>query len=125
MSKTWEYIARCGDRGHKFFKHLESGRIGVADNSGRTPDQTEDGILWLDRMRPVRAGLGGCDFPLIKESTGDACYTADPLASGLKMCALLDLEIQVTDGFKEVLTSMGGEGLRLTRHDDVVPVRKP
>lgn len=123
MSKTWELICRHKDS-HKFYKHLPTGKIAVADNSGTTPDRTEDGILWLDRLRPVRAGLKGCDFPLIRDSTGDECYTADPLASGLKTCALLDLEIQATDGLKEILRSMGGEGIRLTQRDDIVPVGK-
>lgn len=39
--------------GHRIFRgHFD--RFAIADDSGRTPDQTDDGILWLDRGRPLK-----------------------------------------------------------------------
>ena len=73
-----------------------SGRIGVADNSGWTPDRTDDGVLWLDQGRPVRVGPKGCDFPLVRDSTGDKCWTCDPLLSGLRACEDLGLRIELS-----------------------------
>jgi hypothetical protein len=45
-------------RGHKFFAD-PTGRIALADWSGDTPDQTDDGVLWLDPKRPIRINLEG------------------------------------------------------------------
>jgi hypothetical protein len=33
-------------------------RVGVADQSGETPDQTDDGVLYLDVSRPVVGPVG-------------------------------------------------------------------
>jgi hypothetical protein len=38
--------------GHKFFRD-ERGRIGIADDSGSDPTNTDDGVIYLDRSRPV------------------------------------------------------------------------
>jgi hypothetical protein len=39
---------------HKFFEDREHpGRIAVADRSGWFPNQTDDGVLWLDRDRII------------------------------------------------------------------------
>jgi len=43
-------------QGHKFFAD-QTGRIALADWSGDTPDQTDDGVLWLDPKRPIRITL--------------------------------------------------------------------
>jgi len=42
------------DGGHRYFAD-EAGRIAVADASGRYPEHTNDGVLWLDRDRPGEA----------------------------------------------------------------------
>jgi hypothetical protein len=36
------------DRGHKFFRDQDTGRVAIADWSGDYPHQTDDGVLWLD-----------------------------------------------------------------------------
>jgi hypothetical protein len=43
-------------QGHKFFAD-PTGRIALADWSGDTPDQTDDGVIWLDTKRPIRINL--------------------------------------------------------------------
>ncbi len=45
-------------KGHKFFAD-PTGRIALADWSGDTPDQTDDGVLWIDNRRPIRINLEG------------------------------------------------------------------
>ncbi len=47
----WTYIAGW-ENGHKFFRDNVTGLIGVADQSGYYPDETDDGVLWLDQTRP-------------------------------------------------------------------------
>jgi hypothetical protein len=36
------------NRGHKFFRDQDTGRVAIADWSGDYPHQTDDGVLWLD-----------------------------------------------------------------------------
>lgn len=53
----WEFVHKVRS-GHKFFKELGvsgqwTGRIGMADDSGRTPDLCEDGAMFLDMSRPI------------------------------------------------------------------------
>ncbi len=51
-SQGWQYIKRVG---HKYFHDRGTGRIAIADNSGKHPHQTEDGVLWLDMERSCTA----------------------------------------------------------------------
>jgi hypothetical protein len=46
----------CQD-GHKLFRCNESGQLAIADWSGRYPDQTDDGILFVSTSRPVVLSL--------------------------------------------------------------------
>lgn len=39
--------------GHKYFRDEVTKMIALADDSGSTPDRTEDGVLWLDFQRCV------------------------------------------------------------------------
>jgi hypothetical protein len=39
--------------GHKYFRDEITKMIALADDSGSTPDQTDDGVLWLDFQRCV------------------------------------------------------------------------
>lgn len=44
--------------GHRYFIDRTNGRIAVADESGRTPDQTDDGVLYADFTRHDHATVG-------------------------------------------------------------------
>lgn len=73
--KTNEIIWRMTEQlpdGHRLFTcRLEDGtfRHAIADNSGRTPEDTEDGILWLDNKRHLDAGSRemGPSIPLVND----------------------------------------------------------
>lgn len=59
--ETWKRIAE--------FTLAAMDGIAIADNSGETPDRTEDGVLYLDRSRPLRiddysGAQTGCWLPL-------------------------------------------------------------
>jgi hypothetical protein len=41
------------------------GAWAVADNSGVTPEQTEDGILWLDQRRNIKLDDGAPRIPVL------------------------------------------------------------
>jgi len=65
--------------GHRFFVDEHTGRMAVADDSGRVPDETDDGVLWLpDRPCIVRicgnASHLAATFPVEKDGD-DAVYS--------------------------------------------------
>lgn len=66
---TWEFLGRPGGGDyHRYFRDVDSGAVAIADNSGQTPDDTDDGPLWIDRNRPVRITTGeysGATVPVI------------------------------------------------------------
>lgn len=52
-------------RGHRFFE-APDGRIAVADESGEFPEDTDDGVLYLDFKRPV-VGTSMVFLPVVDE----------------------------------------------------------
>lgn len=48
----WDFVAHLAS-GHRLFRDTVSDRIAIADNSGTTPDQTEDGTIWLNVKEPA------------------------------------------------------------------------
>ena len=113
MSKTWEFLFRIEGNGHKFFRHVPSGRVAVADNSGNTPDRTEDGILWLDLDRPVNVGTDVVTFPVLKESDGGKYYVSDPLVGGIKVAKGLDLDAVLQGKLAEFMSAVEESGMKL------------
>ena len=49
----WSKPVHLAD-GHRIFQARYTDRWAIADDSGSTPDQTDDGILWLDQTRPLK-----------------------------------------------------------------------
>lgn len=70
---SWELVYKCKG-GHKFFKDLASGRIAICDESGPTPDKTDDGVLWIDLTRPIIIGAR-CSIPLTDDKGGEYSTT--------------------------------------------------
>jgi hypothetical protein len=60
---NWTPIATLPG-GHRLFTRPGSDAVAVADNSGATPDQTEDGILYLDLTAPLLVDEH-CSAPVI------------------------------------------------------------
>lgn len=54
-SKRFTRIFKEKGYGQRFFTDAKApGKIAIADNSGPTPDQTDDGVLYVDPTRPLR-----------------------------------------------------------------------
>lgn len=51
--------------GHTYWQDTKAGMIALSDDSGPTPDKTEDGTLWLDTNRPIIASGTGFYIPLL------------------------------------------------------------
>lgn len=69
-SFNWKFLGQPTRGGHRYFLDVDRREVAIADNSGKTPDTTEDGVLWLDRTRPVhvevsRSGYVGGDVPVV------------------------------------------------------------
>ena len=52
-NERFKFLYQVTPDSHKFFHDMETDRIAIADLSGYFPNQTEDGILYLDRTRQV------------------------------------------------------------------------
>lgn len=66
-TRNWKMVFRVRG-GQRFFMCPEKPfEIAVADNSGRTPDMTEDGPLWIDMSRPWSLGDSTFGMPVAME----------------------------------------------------------
>lgn len=52
----WVYLSTL-QSGHRLFRDAVRDRLAICDQSGNTPSQTEDGVLWLDFDRIIRVGM--------------------------------------------------------------------
>ena len=53
--------------GHKLFLYNEDGQLAIADWSGCYPDQTDDGILFVSKSRPVVLSLSSHSADVLGE----------------------------------------------------------
>ena len=85
-NERWTLILRIVG-GHKYYREKGTGKIAVADDSGRYPEDTDDGVLWLDDDRYLTVGDKQLWVPLKQpgwtgstmEAAGDAMLIADAL----------------------------------------------
>jgi hypothetical protein len=92
----WECETRLEPDGHRAFRDAsddytapELRRWALTDNSGRWPETTDDGILWIDFTRPIVVSLAGTSvcvgYPLIVERDDQPSDTIGGLDSLLVM----------------------------------------
>lgn len=103
---TWTLILKL-ERSHRYFRH-DDGRIAVADDSGRTPDTTDDGILWVDTTRPISIDGAAVGIPLVRPN-GDECSTTELRANAMRVALALKMRVRISNG------SPFGEELALVR----------
>lgn len=100
MAHDYRWNQLCGRYGeHRFFlgRKLDgTPGIAVADDSGKTPDLTEDGVLWLTR-----------DTIWVSEYDSKACLSDDNTDDDWG--ANVDVTLVTDDGKK---TKLGGANLR-------------
>jgi hypothetical protein len=94
VDQKWKLVLKVPN-GHRYFEEVGTGRIAMADNSGGTPDLTDDGILYLDTSRPVAFGQDA-QIPLLTP-TGDKRSTVDPLDGGLAVVRHFDMAAKPSD----------------------------
>jgi hypothetical protein len=70
--KSTHRVFSCQDDGPNF------GRLAIADVSGSRPDNTDDGVLWLDPTRPLRLRPDLLTVPVEGESGGSLWVGVEP-----------------------------------------------
>ena len=85
--------------GHRLFHDARRpGSLAIADNSGRTPDRTDDGVLHVNQHAPIRVGKGReVTVPLLDEA-GNATRTIGSAADAFVLAGITGQEIQTADG---------------------------
>lgn len=106
--------------GHKYFRDEISKRIGVADNSGSTPDQTEDGVLWLDLSRCVTIATDGnhrtwVTVPLLREN-GERSATGASVQEAIEVVANFGMKLAL-QGERFVMIRAESEMAEQSRND--------
>jgi hypothetical protein len=56
MTRQWVPLMKFPG-GMRYFRDAQSGMVAAADNSGRNPDLTDDGVMWLDTDRPISINM--------------------------------------------------------------------
>jgi hypothetical protein len=90
MKYDWQLL--FSSDGHKYFLDKLSGKYAVADGSGYFPNETDDGVLWLDLQKPLTLDLWNGTFisvsvPLEADvSTGATVREASKLIDKFKFC---------------------------------------
>ena len=75
ITYEWTESLRLPD-GHRVFRAGMGRRWAIADNSGDLPENTDDGILWLDLDRPI-AAAGIATVPLKDEAGKQSVFVTD------------------------------------------------
>jgi len=131
MNYKWKKLFKAKG-GHKYFRDEITGMIAVADDSGSTPDQTEDGVLWLDYKRCVciatdKNGRTWITIPVLKESRygGPVTQSCTPASAheAVEVCARFNMRL-VLDGdrfvlVREKVADQGGDDHGADQQDSV------
>lgn len=99
QSHGWNLIKAFSD-GHSFFSRLalqgEDDKIYIADQSGKFPDTTRDGLLCLDMTENLQAGDRCLIIPLLT-MTNHKTSTPCSIIEGLWVAAYFDRKIDYCD----------------------------
>lgn len=92
----WKLIHQV-PHGHRYYRDESTGRVAVADDSGCRPDQTEDGVLWVDPSRSIRIADDGVLVPIVSPAgrqfwTGEA-HAADGIETTAPWAGALRNEV--------------------------------
>lgn len=97
----WTLLKRISG-GHKFFWLVSDhsyGTVGVADDSGYTPDQTDDGVMLLDMNRPVFMSRDHNSIPLIREHDGTMSSSPCGAEEALWVASTFSMKVSTGQSF--------------------------
>lgn len=103
----WKFICRLSPDGHKIFKPTPGTmspphgcRYAIADNSGVTPSDTHDGVLWVMENRPMRIRTDRCGVSVaipVMLSNGIESSTPSDLKAARKLKELTKMPVECAD----------------------------
>lgn len=111
--------------GHRYFRDEITKMIALADDSGSTPDRTEDGVLWLDYKRCVCIKTDASHrtwitIPVLQESRygGQVEKSATPASTkeAIEVCARFGLRLAL-EGERFLLVRAESEVSEETRKE--------
>lgn len=103
MKKDWTKIKKIRG-GHGYWRRIQDGAIGVADESGSYPENCEpcdQPPLLLDRSRPVTVGREGNMIP-VTNRTGDKSHTPASGFEALWVATQFHMEVEAREDPAEV-----------------------
>jgi hypothetical protein len=91
----WDVVSMLPD-GHRLFpKHgAVWSHVAIADDSGREPQDTDDGILWLDFDRNLTIAMGDKFLIPLKDEDGKNSTTISNMPTLLMLSATFDWPIE-------------------------------
>lgn len=106
--QKWVKPVRFAPKGHKFF--MQDGGVCVADDSGDTPDQTDDGPLWVDVTRPASVGtyvrLPRVSLPVTKPGDDHEYYVGVTVECLRGLLAVLPLQVIFREGVQSMFDAL-------------------
>lgn len=108
----WKYLGRTSREGHYLWRDKDfPDRICISDESADEcspfggkpgkPEDTDDGVLWLDRTRPISGGPAGFAVP-VRDENAKASNTFESIAGALYLAHLYGLKIQTEHNLYEI-----------------------
>ena len=117
MKRRWKIALRLkhtgNGEGHRYWSLEEPGerpedwrpRISVADESGDsmagigTPDDTEDGVLWLDRDRVISISKKGnyCNIPVVRGFNNEKVFCIEFVHDAIIVAEKFGMDIECGD----------------------------
>jgi hypothetical protein len=94
MSKRFELLFRPV-HGHRYWRDNQTNLVAISDESGSTPDRTDDGVLWLDTDRAIQASGSSFLIPIIVERSGRKCATPCNAIEARMVCEAFEMKLLV------------------------------
>jgi hypothetical protein len=113
MIKAKQRWKRLGEKitkgGHSLFLEISTGRIAIADNSGNTPDKTEDGVLYIDNRKSVFAITCGKRvsyvIPLLTSDNRSTTIITD-LRGAIRVCQECNNKLSIHKDLRELFVDI-------------------
>ena len=94
--------------GHRYFEDRATNQVSACDDSGARPERTDDGILWIDKSRPVlikgdRAAFACVPVIVARDGNREAHVIERP-ENAIGIAVRFGLELDVSGSFARAFT---------------------
>lgn len=135
MNRSWKMVARDNQKedgkwyGHSLWLDRVSNRYAIRDMSGDTPDDTDDGPLWVDYSRPISIFCDDLDrgirmsVPVIRErnsSQVNVIYGGNDIKSWVTLLETTGRKAEMTSQIETIVRRLS---FIKHHHDDLQALR--